>query len=371
MEKAKIVIIGAGIIGLAVAAELSSSNDSVYVFEKNRRTGLETSSHNSGVIHSGIHYPKGSLKAELCVKGNSMIYELCKDYGIPFKKLGKLTVAVGDDEIRELERLRKNGEDNGVEGLKLLDTDEVRKLEPDIIVDRAIYTPSTGIIEPEDLMNHFLTKIQKNRATVATETEITDIKKNDDGYELIGISVGERFSVQAETVINCSGLYADRVAAMAGMDIEKLGYRIRLCKGDYFRISGKPPVKMLVYPVPTRDGLGIHMTPDLSGSVRLGPNTYFVDGIDYKVESSEREFRDAVKRYLPSIVSCNIHPDSSGIRPKLKSQDNSFRDFIIKHEEDNGLPGFVNLIGIESPGLTASPVIGLYVADMYENDIKR
>ena len=371
MEKAKIVIIGAGIIGLAVAAELSNSNDSVYVFERNKRTGLETSSHNSGVIHSGIHYPRGSLKAELCVKGNSMIYEICRDYSIPFKKLGKLTVAIGDDEIRELDRLRKNGEDNGVEGLKLLDTDEVRKLEPDIVVDRAIYTPSTGIIEPEDLMNHFLAKIQKNRSAVVTETEITDIKKNDDGYELSGISVGEKFSVQAETVINCSGLYADKVAAMTGIDLDKLGYRTRLCKGDYFRISGKAPVKMLIYPVPTKDGLGIHMTPDLSGSVRLGPNTYFVNSIDYRVESSEVEFRDAVRRYFPSIINYNIYADSSGIRPKLRSQNNSFTDFIIKHEADNGLPGFVNLIGMESPGLTASPAIGVYVADLYENDIKR
>jgi L-2-hydroxyglutarate oxidase LhgO len=371
METASIVIIGAGTVGLAVAAQLSERNDAVYVFEKNKRFGQETSSHNSGVIHSGIHYPKDSLKANLCVKGNSMIYEICEKYKIPYKKLGKLTVAIGEEEIEELDKLMKMGEDNGVKDLKFFDGEEVKKIEPNVEVEKALYSPSTGIVEPDELMNHFYAQIRNNRAIVATETEVTGLRKTDFGYELTGMSVGEKFMIQAKTVINCAGLYSDRIAAMIGLDVDKLGYRLHYCKGDYFRLSGKPPVKMLVYPVPKGPGLGIHLTPDLSGSVRLGPNTYYVNNIDYNVESSEKEFCEDVRRFLPHIVEYDIQIDSAGIRPKLQGPKDSFRDFVIKHEADKELFGFINLIGIESPGLTAAPAIGDFVSEMYENEIKR
>jgi L-2-hydroxyglutarate oxidase LhgO len=371
METASVVIIGAGIVGLAVAARLSERNEAVYVFEKNKRFGQETSSHNSGVIHSGIHYPKDSLKAKLCVKGNLMIYEICEKYKIPYKKLGKLTVAIGEEEIEELEKLMKMGEDNGVEDLKFLDGEDVKELEPDVEVEKALYSPSTGIVEPDELMSHFYSEIRNNRAIVATETEVTGLRKTDFGYELSGVSVGEKFTVQAKTVINCAGLYSDRIAVMIGLDVDKLGYRIHYCKGDYFRIAGKAPVKMLVYPVPKGPGLGIHLTPDLSGSVRLGPNTYYVNNIDYNVESSEEEFSQDVRRFLPSILEYDIQIDSAGVRPKLQGPKDPFRDFVIKHETDKGLFGFINLIGIESPGLTAAPAIGDFVSEMYENEIKR
>ena len=365
------VIIGAGVVGLAVATQLSERNEGVYVFEKNKKFGQETSSHNSGVIHSGIHYPKGSLKAELCVKGNPMIYEICEKYKIPYKKLGKLTVAIEEEEIEELNKLMKMGEDNGVEGLKFLDREDVKKLEPNIEAEKALYSPSTGIVEPDELMNHFYAQIKNNRAIVATETEVTGMRKTDFGYELSGISVGEKFTVMAKTVVNCAGLYSDRIAAMIGLDVDKLGYRLHYCKGDYFRAAGKPPVKMLVYPVPKGPGLGIHLTPDLSGSVRLGPNAYYVNNIEYNVESDEKEFRQDVRRFLPSILEYSIQIDSAGIRPKLQGPQDSFRDFVIKHEADKNLFGFTNLIGIESPGLTAAPAIGAFVSEMYENEIKR
>jgi L-2-hydroxyglutarate oxidase LhgO len=371
METANIVIIGAGVVGLAVAAKLSETNEAVYVFEKNKKFGQETSSHNSGVIHSGIHYPQNSLKAKLCVKGNSMLYEICEKYKIAYKKLGKLTVAVEEEEIEELDKLMKMGEDNGAEGLKFLDGEGVKKLEPNVEVEKALYSPSTGIIEPDELMNHLYAQIRNNRATVATETEVIGIKKTDSGYELSGISVGEKFTVTAKTVINCAGLYSDRIAAMIGLDIDKLGYRIHLCKGDYFRIAGKPPVKMLVYPVPKGPGLGIHLTPDLGGSVRLGPNAYYVNSIDYNVESNEKEFREDVRRFLPTIKEYNIQIDSAGVRPKLQGPNDAFRDFAIKHEADRGLFGFINLVGIESPGLTAAPAIGDFISEVYENEIKR
>ena len=371
METVSIAIIGAGIVGLSVAAKLSETNEGIYVFEKNKKFGQETSSHNSGVLHSGIHYPKNTLKARLCVKGNYMNYQICEKHRLSFKKLGKLTVAVEEGEIDELEKLIRMGQDNGTEGLKFLDKEEIKKLEPNIKVERALFTPSTGIVEPDELMNHFYAQAYRKGAAFSMETEVTGIRKTEGRYELSGTSVNERFVVNARTVINCGGLYADKIAEMVGLQVDRLGYRLHHCKGDYFRLLGKPPVKMLVYPVPKGAGLGIHLTPDLGGSVRLGPNAYYVNNINYEVESSEKEFREDVERFLPSVRERQIQADSSGIRPKLQGPNDGFRDFIIKHEADRDLFGLINLVGLESPALTAAPAIAEYVAEIYENEIKR
>lgn len=371
MEAANIVVVGAGVVGLAVAAQLSATNDAVYILERNERFGQETSSHNSGVVHSGIHYPKATLKADLCVKGNPMIYDICERHQVSCKKLGKLTVAVTEEEIGQLENLRKMGEANGVEGLTFLDRDEVKTREPNVEVERALYSPSTGIVEPDELMYHFYAQAQQHGAVLVPETEVTSLGSVNDGYELRGISVGERFSITAKTVINCAGLHADTIAASAGLDIEQLGYRIHYCKGDYFRVAGAPPVRMLVYPVPQTAGLGIHLTPDLGGSVRLGPNAYYVDTIDYDVTSNETEFRDDVARFLPLIRDRRLQVDSAGVRPKLQGPQDRFRDFVIRHEADRGLFGLINLVGIESPGLTAAPAIAEFVASIYDNEIKK
>lgn len=371
METANIAIIGAGVVGLATAAKLSERNEAVFVLEKSTKFGQETSSHNSGVIHSGIHYPKNSLKAKLCVKGSSMIYDICEKQKIPYKKLGKLTVAIEEEEIDELRKLMHAGEENGVEGLGFLNGEEVKKLEPDVQVEMGLLSPSTGIVEPDELMNYFHAQIRKNNGVLATETEVTGLRKSDAGYEISGISVGEKFSVKAKTVVNCAGLYSDRIAAMVGLDVDRLGYRLHYCKGDYFRVVGKPLVKMLVYPVPKGPGLGIHLTPDLAGAIRLGPNAYYVDNIDYKVESNEKEFREDVQRFLPRIQERQIQVDSAGIRPKLQGPKDGFKDFVIRHEADKDLFGLINLIGIESPGLTAAPAIGEFVSEIYENEIKK
>jgi L-2-hydroxyglutarate oxidase LhgO len=371
MEEARILVVGAGVVGLAVAAKISDKNQGVYVLEKNPRFGQETSSHNSGVIHSGIHYPTGSLKARLCVRGNKMIYELCEKHDIPYKRLGKLTVAIGEEEIDELEVLMRTGTANGVENLKLLEKEEVKKLEPNVEVEKALYSPSTGIVEPDELMNHFYAEAHKNGASVAPQTEVTSIRKAKDAYEIGGVSMGQRFTTRAEVIINCAGLYSDKIASDVGLEIDKLGYRLHYCKGDYFRLGGKPPVKMLVYPAPKGPGLGVHLTPDLAGTIRLGPNAYYVDHISYEVESNETEFREDVKRFLPSIDKYQIQIDSAGIRPKLQGPNDGFRDFVIRHEEDKDLFGFINLLGIESPGLTAAPAIGELVSEIYENEITR
>jgi L-2-hydroxyglutarate oxidase LhgO len=369
METANVVIIGAGIVGLAVTAKISEKTQGVYLFERNNKFGQETSSHNSGVIHSGIHYPKNTLKAKLCVKGNKMTYDICEKYGIPYKPLGKLTIAIQEDELEELDKLMKMGQDNGVEGLRFLDEEQVRKLEPEVEVEKALFSPSTGILEPDELMNHFYARIRKNNAILATETDVGSIKKTSNGYEVSGVSVGDKFSVTARTVVNCAGLNSDKVAEMFGLDADRLGYRLHYCKGDYFRVSGKPPVKMLVYPVPKGAGLGIHLTPDIAGSVRLGPNAYYVEKIDYSVESDEKEFRDDVERFVPTVKEHQITVDSAGVRPKLQGPNDGFKDFVIRHETGNGLFGFINLVGIESPGLTAAPAIAEYVNGIYENEI--
>jgi L-2-hydroxyglutarate oxidase LhgO len=371
VEETNIVVIGAGVVGLAVAAKISEKADGVLVFEKNAKYGQETSTHNSSVVHSGIHYPKGSLKAKLCVKGNPVIYATCEKYRLPYKKLGKLTVAITDEEITELEKLNKQGQDNGVEGLKFLDEEAVKRLEPTVEVDRALYSPSTGIIEPDELMAHYHAEASRNGAVLSTNTEVASLRKAKDAYEVGGTSQGEKFTIKAKTVINCAGLHADRIAEMLGLDLDKHKYRQHPCKGDYFRTGGKPPVKMLVYPVPEGPGLGIHLTPDLAGAVRLGPNAYYVDDIDYVVGSEEKEFRQGVERYMPSIKNYQLIADFAGVRPKLQGPGDGFRDFVIRDEADKGFPGFINLVGIESPGLTSAPAIGELVTEIYQNEIKR
>ncbi len=207
------------------------------------------------------------------------------------------------------------------------------------------------------------------RDTISLRKDVLNKTKIKDSFEIEGISVTEKFRMTSRVIINCAGLFSDRVAAMTGLDIDQLGYRIHPCKGDYYRVAGKPLVKMLVYPVPKGPGLGIHLTPDLSGSIRLGPNAYYVDKIDYSVESEERGFKEDVARFVPKIRDYQISADSSGIRPKTQGPKDPFRDFIIRSEADRGLHGFIDLVGIESPGLTAAPAIAEYVLQILEGEI--
>lgn len=369
MESANIVIIGAGVIGLAIAARLSSDNDDIYVLEKNQGVGLETSTHNSGVIHSGIHYPLGSLKARLCVTGNKMIYEICEKNGIPSKKLGKLTVATNEYEIASLKKLYENGRTNGVSGMKFLERSEIKNMEENVDAEMALYTPTSGIVEQDYLIHYFYSESVRNGANISTGTIVTGITHTGSGYELTGTSVGHSFRIKSRTVINCAGLYSDRIAALAGLDINALGYKLHYYKGDYYRVVGKAPVKMLVYPVPEGPGLGIHLTPDMSGSVKLGPNAYPVTDVNYTEGSRPEDFKNDVMRFLPKIKDGRIEYDSSGIRPKLSGKNGEFRDFIIHHESDHGLNNFIDLIGIESPGFTASPAIARYVEEIYKREV--
>lgn len=368
-DRADIAIIGAGVIGLAVAARLAGPGRQVYVLEKNDSFGLETSSRHSGVIHAGIYYPRGSLKARLCLEGNRRLYELCRQYGIGYRKTGKLIVAADDSEVAELETLLERGRGNDVDDLRLLSKRELKALEPNVAGIAAVLSPSTGIIDSHALMQYFIAKAVAGGVQIAYRSRVVDITKVADGYEVTVEDGGGRSSFVTSVLINCAGLYSDKIAEMAGIDIDRAGYRLHYCKGEYFSLKSRPATRVnrLIYPVPLADivGVGIHVTPDLEGRVRLGPDVGYVDSLDYSVDDShKRPFYDSVKRLLPSVEYDDLEPEMAGIRPKLQPPGGKIRDFVIKDEGEVGLPGLIDLIGIESPGLTASPAIAEYVADL-------
>ena len=368
----RVVVVGAGVVGLAIASELSEVEKEVYVFEKNFKYGMETSSRNSGVVHAGIYYPKDSLKSKLCIQGNRLLYDFCIKHNVRYKKLGKLIIATDDKEVNDLKKLYKNGKECGVSGLEILEKEDFKKLEPFIDGEKALFSPSSGIVDQSNLLYALYAKAKNNGALCVFRTEVEGVKPlKNGGYEINGVSAGEKFSLETDFVINSAGLYSDRIAASCGINLEKAGYRLNFCKGDYFRIVGNAPVKRLVYPVPPKDekDLGVHLTPDIYGNVRLGPNAYFTKKIDYNIESKAEDFKTAVKRFFPLIKKYEIEEDFSGIRPQLKGS--GFKDFVIKHEADNGFFGLINLIGIDSPGLTACIAIGKYVKEIYEKEIRR
>ena len=367
--RADITIIGAGVVGLAIAAQVASEGREVYVLEKNETFGQEISSRQSGVIHAGIYYPESSLKAKMCVAGNHILYELCEKYGIGHRRLGKLIVATSDAEAGELQTLLERGQRNGAEGLRILSKWEMQELEPNIEGVAAMLSPSTGVIDSHALMKHFIVKAQDGGVRIAFQTKVVEIEKVADEYKVTVEDGRGKFSFTTRIVINCAGLYCDKVAELAGIDIAKAGYKLHYCKGEYFSVgSGKNTlVKRLVFPVPPpkATGVGIHVAFDLDGRMRLGPSTHYVDSIDYAVDNQhKRLFYDSVRRFLPFIEYDDLEPEMAGIRPKLQEPGGDVKDFVIRDETDNGLPGFINLIGIESPGLTASPAIAEHVGSL-------
>ncbi|MEA3470334.1 MAG: NAD(P)/FAD-dependent oxidoreductase [Thermodesulfobacteriota bacterium] len=362
MDKFSITIIGAGVIGLAVAEELSRHYGNVLLLEKEHTFGQETSSRQSGVIHAGIYYPPGFLKARFCKEGNGLLYDLCEKRDIPHRKTGKLVVAVTEEEEEKLLRLRERAEENGITDLSLLSGNEVEKREPEIRARAALFSPSTGIVDSHSLLRSFYVGAGSNGAVIVFRSKVTAARFDRECYE-IEINSGE-YQFQTGILINCAGLYADRVCGILGIDVEKRGYRLRYCKGDYFSVSPAPKFRHLVYPVPQgeNEGLGIHATLDLGGRVRFGPDTEYVNELEYAVREDKREtFYRSVRTYLPGIKEESLHPDMSGIRPKLQGPGEPYRDFIIREESGIGYPGLINLIGIESPGLTSCIPVARHV----------
>ena len=371
MDKVDIVVIGAGVVGLAIGATIADKDKEMYILEKEEVYGQGTSSRNSEVIHAGIYYPTGTLKAELCVKANPMIYDICERHKVSYKKCGKLIVGNGEEEVAQLDGIIKHAKSIGARDLEMIDADQIKKLEPNVRADQAILSPSTGIVDAHGLMDHFHRDARRKAGSdpLVLDTEVTGIEQTKDGYVVRMNSGGEPFEIESSVVINSAGLYCDRVAEMAGMDIDKEQYRLHWSKGEYFSLTGKPPALMLIYPPPPQDAdsLGIHSVIDLTGRLRFGPNAFYVDEINYSVESEKESFWRDIVQYFPSVKMENLHPDMTGIRSKLQGPGDPVKDFVIRHEEDKGLPGLINLIGIESPGLTSSPAIAEIVDKMVKD----
>ena len=371
MDKVDIIVIGAGVVGLAIGAAIADKDKEMYILEKEEVYGQGTSSRNSEVIHAGIYYPTGTLKAELCVKANPMIYDICERHKVSYKKCGKLIVGNGEEEVAQLDGIIKHAKSIGARDLEMIDADQIKKLEPNVRADQAILSPSTGILDAHGLMDHFHRETRRKAGSdpLVLDTEVTGIDQTKDGYVVRMNSGGEPFEIESRVVINSAGLYCDRVADMAGMDIDKEQYRLHWSKGEYFSLTGKPPALMLIYPPPPQDAasLGIHSVPDLTGRIRFGPNAFYVDEINYAVESEKEPFWRDVVQYFPSVKMEDLHPDMTGIRSKLQGLGDPVKDFVIRHEEDKSLPGFINLIGIESPGLTSSPAIAEMVDKMVKD----
>ncbi len=371
MDEVDVTIIGAGVVGLAIAAELSKKVENTVVLEQHDSFGQETSSRNSEVIHSGIYYPTGSLKTRLCIEGAQLLYKLCDQHSIPHKKLGKLIVASDKSEIEKLTTLFKTGQQNGVSEIQILDQKEVAKFGSNFKAFAAIYLPSTGIIDSHSLMKHFALSAEKHGATIAYNSKVTAIEPLNGRFK---ISIEqEHFSFISSVVINCAGLFSDRISSLAGIDVERNGYTLHYCKGSYFSYAKHYPLPMLIYPVPHQEltGLGVHATMDLGGRLRFGPDTEYVDTIDYRVDISKLDaFYCAASKIFPILDKNAFVPDMAGVRPKLSGPKDSVRDFIITDESKNGLPGLINCIGIESPGLTSSPAIAKMVAEMADEYLK-
>ncbi len=369
---ADVVVIGAGIIGLAAAAALARSGRSVVVIERNDAIARETTSRNSEIIHAGIYYPAGSLKAELCRAGRETLYRRCAERGVPHQRIGKLIVATEDAEVEVLEQIQATAAANDV-SLSLLSGEEVKQLEPDVTAVAALFSAETGIVDAHAYALSFLAEAESHGALLALKTDVEAIEHGARGFRVAARtrdgSGGARESLVAGAVVNAAGLLADRVARLAGIDVDALGYQLHFCKGDYFSLAPGVPLSLsrLVYPVPVQAGLGIHATIDLGGRIRFGPDTEYVDAPTYGVDAEKaRIFAAAAARYLPALRSEWLAPDYAGIRPKLAGPGEGFADFVVAEESAVGLPRFVDCIGIESPGLTAASAIADRIVDFLD-----
>ncbi|HEX3396432.1 MAG TPA: NAD(P)/FAD-dependent oxidoreductase [Steroidobacteraceae bacterium] len=358
-------MIGAGVVGLATARALARGGRDVFIVECERSFGMHTSSRNSEVIHAGIHYEPNSLKARLCRTGRDLLYRYCAERGIPHRRCGKFTVATSEAQLAPLEQIESNARANDVFDLEWLDEDDVHRAEPALKCIRALASPSSGIVDSHSLMQSLLADAEGSGANIAYETKVTHLRPTPAGIE-IAINAESAPVARARLVVNCAGLQADGVAArIEGFPPQHIP-KVRFAKGSYFALSGASPFSRLVYPAPQPGGhLGIHLTIDLSGAARFGPDTEWVDSIDYAVDLERaRLFAEVIRQYWPGLDPARLHPAYAGIRPKISGAGEATRDFAISGPKDHGVAGVVNLFGIESPGLTASLALGEYIAGL-------
>ena len=364
MDKVECVVIGAGVIGLAVARRLAQAGREVIILEAAEAIGTVTSSRNSEVIHAGIYYPAGSLMARMCVAGKRALYEYCRDHGIPHRNCGKLIVATTPKETERLQSIRAHAEANGVLDLQPLSGVDARALEPALNCDAALLSPSTGIIDSHAYMLALCGDAEDAGAACAFHTPLLQAKATAGRIELD--AGGEApMSLECRLLVNAAGLAAPAVARrIDGMPIDLIPPAY-LAKGNYFSCSARAPFSHLIYPVPEPGGLGVHLTLDMAGQARFGPDVEWVDTIDYAVDPARAErFYPAIRRYWPTLPDGALMPSYSGIRPKIVPPAVATQDFLIQGPRDHGVGGLINLFGIESPGLTSSLAIADYVGEL-------
>ncbi len=355
MDSVDAVVIGAGVVGLAVARALAQRGREVLILEAAGSFGTETSSRNSEVIHAGIYYPQGSLKARLCVAGRSLLYDFCEQYGIAYRRCGKLIVATSEAQLPELERIQEAARANGVE-LELLTQAQALALEPQLACEGALHSPLTGIIDSHAFMLALLGQAENRGATLVTDSRVTSMRLESEGV-VIGVNA-EDPTLRARTVINSAGLYAAHVARLIeGFPAEHIPTPY-FAKGNYFTLTGRSPFERLVYPVPEPGGLGVHLTLDLAGRARFGPDVQWVERCEYGVEPRRAElFYAGIRAYWPDLPDGALQPAYAGIRPKIAAPGQPAADFRIDGADVHGVAAVVNLFGIESPGLTAALAI--------------
>ena len=362
-ESLDVVVVGAGVIGLAVARQLAQAGRSVLVLEHNARIGEETSSRNSEVIHAGIYYPTNSTKAALCVRGKELLYSYCDENGIPYRRCGKLMIALDASQGERLSAMLAQGRINGVNDLEPLSATEAAELEPAVRCVSAAFSPSTGILDTHSFMLALHGDLEAAGGSVAFLSDCRGGAVKDDGIHLAVVSGNEELTIRANAVVNAAGLRATQLAdAINGLGAHYVP-RTRYAKGTYFVLQQKSPFTHLVYPMPDGAWLGIHVTLDMGGQTRFGPNQEWIEKIDYKVNTGLTEsFYEAIQRYWPTIPAGSLTPGYVGVRPKIVGPGEAPGDFIIQGSEKHGIDGLINLFGIESPGLTSSLAIGEEVA---------
>ncbi len=360
-------VIGAGVIGLAVARALALGGREVVVLEAADAIGTGISSRNSEVIHAGIYYPQASLKARLCVAGKQALYRYCESRGVACERVGKLIVATDESEVGALDELRQKGAGNGVDDLELMSAAAARALEPALACAGALLSPSTGIVDSHGLMLAYQGDAEARGAVIALRSRLLGGRVAGGGFELEAGAEAAATRLSCEVLVNAAGLGAQALArALDGMPPDLVPAR-HLAKGSYFSLSGKAPFRHLIYPVPGQASLGLHYSLDLAGRAKFGPDIEWIDDIDYDVDPERAEaFYAAIRRYYPGLEPGALAPDYAGIRPKLQAPGEPAADFLIQGPADHGVAGLVNLFGIESPGLTAAPAIADHVVGLLQ-----
>jgi L-2-hydroxyglutarate oxidase LhgO len=364
MDRVECVVIGAGVVGLAIARRLAQAGLEVVVLEAAEGIGTATSSRNSEVIHAGIYYPARSLMARMCVAGKHALYAYCRDHGIPHRNCGKLIVATTEAETGKLESIKAHAEANGVLDMEVLGGEAARALEPALRCDAALLSPSTGIVDSHAFMLALRGDAEAAGAAYAFHAPLLRARAVADGFEL-DVGGAAPMTLACRWLVNSAGLGATAVArSIDGMPVELIPPAY-FAKGNYFSCSARAPFSHLIYPVPEPGGLGVHLTLDLAGQARFGPDVEWVDTIDYAVDPARAEkFYPAIRRYWPDLPDGALMPSYSGIRPKIVPPAVARQDFVIQSARDHGVAGLINLFGIESPGLTSSLAIADYVGEL-------